>query len=569
MPPLKSLRSLVGAGAFAPLRPALLLPLLVLACGDSAPPTPLGPEQPEQPEQPAPPPADMDAYLQDLPTWEAFAPQLADFDGAVGDPTTTEEEVDGTTYNCTSTPYSITRTPEKVVTLNPDVEILWAGALLQGEGYLGGIGSLAELPIRQRAPITLSIDILTGSNNRTVDSPGLASVTSAVGELIQAATDAGHRAGSKIAYTQEDYHALAEASVRTGLSAKYQGATIKASLEASVSAEKSTVMAVYTQQMFTVSMEQPQTPGSFFSAELTDEILGEQVALGRIGPDNLPVYVSSVVYGRTVVFSMTATGTHAEIKAALSIAAGDTGGELSTEQRAMLESSEINLVAIGGDAANAAAVIRSGDFSSYFDEDADLTTARPISYTVRNVADNSIARVSETSNYDLRECAQASLPVTGATYRIRMVDATYVERGSFVCAAHLVAGVTLGAYTFSVYGEHEDGAGGLVTGNQELVARNGLGPVLSLGEVYQFPANGVDVNLHLDGRDEVRLGGLMKGTGVPPALLIWEWNPPITFKGTIPTGYRGTSRWGLVIGGVNCGRLSIRYHVERLGDLNT
>lgn len=545
-----------------PLPSAVVLSLLLMACGETE--APMGPVDPG-PTEPASPPANMNAYLGGMPSWEAFSPLLTDFDGAVGEPSQFEEMVDDVNYSCTTTPYSLTQTPEKVVTLNPDVEILWPGSLLQGSGYVGGIGSLAELPIRQRAPIRLSIDLLGDDNFAAVDDPTLGSVTAAVGSLIQAATDAGHRAGNKIFYNQEDYHALAEASVRAGLSANYQGVTVKASLEASAGVEKSTVMAVYTQQMFTVSMELPQTPGALFSDELTEELLQEQVALDRIGPDNLPVFVSSIVYGRTVVFSMTATGTHAELKAALSVAVGEQGGELSTEQRALLETSEINLVAIGGDAANASSVIRSGDFSSYFEEDADLTTARPISYTVRNVADNSTARVSETTNYDLRQCAADDIPVTGATYRIRMVDAKYVERGSsLLCRSRLALGVLLGASVFQVAGPYENN----VSGVRDLF-RGVTAASLQLGEVYQFPANGLEVNLHYDGRDEVTLGGRIAGQslGVPFWSLAWDWNPPITFKGVIPEGFRGTSRWGGSFGG-NCGRVQVRYHIDRIADLN-
>ena len=138
----------------SPLSPLALVPLLLIACGEATP-TPMGPEVPEVPTSP---PANMDAYLGGLPAWEAFSPLLADFDGAVGEPSQFEEMVNDKAFSCTSTPYSLTQTPEKVVTLNPDVEVLWPGSLLQGSGYVGGIGSLAELPVRQRAPIRLSID---------------------------------------------------------------------------------------------------------------------------------------------------------------------------------------------------------------------------------------------------------------------------------------------------------------------------------------------------------------------------------------------------------------------------
>ena len=236
--------------------------------------------------------ADVNAYLASLPTWATYSPPVPDADIAVGTPVDSTEVVDGTTYECVTTHYSLTQTPERLVTLNPDVEVLWVGSLLQGSGYVGGLGSLAELPIRQRGPLTLAIDLLTGENTRTVADPDLASVGSAIGDLIQTASDAGHRAGSRIAYNEVSYHTLAEAALKLGFSAAYSGVTASAELAASVSVEKTSIMVTFTQQMFTVSQVLPQTPGEMFSSAFTEDLLQEQVSRGRLGPNNLPVYAT-------------------------------------------------------------------------------------------------------------------------------------------------------------------------------------------------------------------------------------------------------------------------------------
>jgi len=516
-----------------------------------------GQEEEELQMQEPPGKADLNAYLAGLPSWDEFSPQAADHEGPTGDPVRSVQTVGNQNYQCTSTPYSLTRTPDRIATLNPDVDVLWAGALLQGRGYVGGIGSLAELPVRQRAPLKLSLDLLSANNSIVVENPSQSSVITAIGQLVSAADATGHRAGSRISFNEVAYHSLAEASVQAGLSALYQGATVKATLEASVSAETSTLFAVYTQQMFTVSIEQPQTPGEMFSDAFTQARLDEQIAGGRIGPGNLPVYVSSIVYGRTLVFSMTATGTQAEIRAALSIAAGKQGGELSDRQKLLLSTSEVRLIAVGGDAQNAADVIRSGELAHYFDQAAPLTTAHPISYTVRNLADSSIARVSETTDYDVRQCAEASIPVTGAMYRIKMVDATYVDRGPLRSCAGLSNGVGLGVHHFHV-------------NSQDLVLKQiFLGPTLTISQVYPFDSKEIDVPLHYDGRDEVTLGGYIRGMAFPSTRsLDWNWNPPIRFKGNLPEGYRTTSAWGLKNALQQCGLLRVRYHVTRGADLN-
>jgi hypothetical protein len=107
-------------------------------------------------------PAEIDEYMASLPAWEAFSPSMADADMTVGETSSPDVfSVGATRYTCTTTPYSVARTPDRVVIFNPDSEVFWLGGLLQGRGYRDGIGSLEELPIRQRAPLTLFIDLLS------------------------------------------------------------------------------------------------------------------------------------------------------------------------------------------------------------------------------------------------------------------------------------------------------------------------------------------------------------------------------------------------------------------------
>lgn len=379
-------------------------------------------------------PANVNGYVAGLPAWSAFSPPMADADEATGAEVESDDTIEGQPYQCTTTPYSITRTPDRIVTLNPDVEILWVGSLLQGKGHLGGIGQLAELPVRQRAPLSLSIDLLVGDNARVVPNPSVATVTSAIGDLIQTAEGQGHTAGSNIFYTKEETHSMNQAALAMGLSAAYMGASIKASLSTDMSEETRTVTAYFVQRMFNVSMVLPQTPGEVFSDEFTTDLLEQQIDRGRIGPDNLPVYISSIAYGRILMFSFTSTASTFDINATLEAMynSGEFGGSLDAHLQQVLSQAKIEVVTVGGDAGAALSLIRNNDLGSYFAQDAPLTSARPISYTVRNLGDNSIASVSETTNYNLQQCLPVQTPTTGATYtftleKLVVVDLPYID----------------------------------------------------------------------------------------------------------------------------------------------
>lgn len=350
----------------------------------------------------------INAFASSLPSWAAFSPPVPDTDEASGPAVPAQITEDGVTYDCTTTPYGLARTPEKVVTFQPDASVFWPGVLLQGRGYADGLGSLKELPIRQRAPLAMSIDLLGNDNARTVEDPTLQTVTQAIGQLIAAAKAENVSPGTSIDYQKQETNSSNEVALHLGLSARYMPLTVKATLDVNRKASETTITANFIEKAFTVSVVPPQTPAGFFSPDFTPALLDEQKTLGNIGPNNLPTYVSSVTYGRILLFSFTASGSEQDIKGTLDAlyesASTGVSAELSASQKQLLATASIKVTTIGGDSSNALALIRSGNISDYFEDTTALETYKPISYEVRNLGDGSIAKVSETTSYNIREC---------------------------------------------------------------------------------------------------------------------------------------------------------------------
>ena len=355
--------------------------------------------------------ADYNSFSSTLPGWETFVSSKGAPPGPDTEPTPTGTSVDlgpevigNNVYTCSTTPYSLSKTPQKIVALDPDTASLWVGGLIQGEGHVLGIGSLKPLGISERAPATLTIDILSGNNSRTVENPNVATVQQAIADMVSAANASGAVTGGDINFVEQTSDSLSETALDFGLSLNYMGASLATELGYDSSKEKNTIMGNITHTMFTVTLVTPDTPEEFFSSAFTQEDLDRQVELGNMGPTNVPVYVSSVTYGRVLTFSMTSTASEQAMRAALN--ASYTGGsaELNFSQKKVLRESEIRVTGIGGDINNAVAVIKSGDIKTYFDEAAPLTTAKPISYVIRNIGDNSNALVRETTEYNVTEC---------------------------------------------------------------------------------------------------------------------------------------------------------------------
>jgi len=376
---------------------------------------------------PTDPQQTVGAYLQGLPRWEQFSPPVAETPSTrVGDPSKTTERLDfpvkdtsgnvigvrSEQYACTSTKFSMSKTPDKIVMFSPDRELLWPGALIQGRSHRDGLGSLLPLTIGERTVIKVSIPSLaTGDNFRVVDTPDQAGVSKAIGAMVGNATTNNLVAPSSIQFTMRDYSSEESFALQTGLSGRYMGFKASASASVSTNANERTVMVYFLEKMFEVVVEPPQTPGAIFSADFTQAKLDEQIAMGRIGPNNLPVYVSNIVYGRMMAFTFTSTASATDVKAALNAAYNgivDVNFNLNTKYKEILSEGKIAVTSIGGTSTATVAMIASGNWRDYFKENAPLTSAYPISYTFRNLGDGSIAKVGETTEYNIKECTPLS-----------------------------------------------------------------------------------------------------------------------------------------------------------------
>jgi Thiol-activated cytolysin/FG-GAP-like repeat len=378
----------------------------------------------------------VEAFLAGLPTWASYTADVNSADQAPA-PTGSAEprpdevvslkeyEDDGSvtvipdvTYQCTSTPYSMTTNPREIVMYDPDVAIVWPGALIQGKSRKA-LGSFVGIPIAERTPIRISIpSFATGDNFRVVEQPNEATVASAWGEIVGNATESGLAASSAIDFEMNTHYSEEFVGLSASLSGAYLGYSASASGDFSRNASETTLTANFIQRMFTVTVGEPQTPGAFFSSDFTEAKLQEQVNLGRMGADNIPIYVSEVVYGRMMAFSMTSSASETDIRATIQAAYDGIGGNveasLTARQRKILADSKIAVTSVGGNAQATLDVIRSGNWASYFTNEAPLSSAAPLSYTFRNLGDGSIAGVTESTDYEITSCQ--AIPATPGTF---------------------------------------------------------------------------------------------------------------------------------------------------------
>jgi fibronectin type 3 domain-containing protein len=360
---------------------------------------------------------EINAYFKGLPSWVSTHPLLPDSDTVNGpassDQSTVIEDLSAESkkrrYSCVTTPYSLTQTPNKIVTLSPDAGKFWLGGLLQGDGYVGGLGSLKELPIRERAPLKIYIDLIGQGVVETIDAPDAASLQTAIGTLVDRAKALNTPFGSYIDYDKKETSSTDELALKLGLSVKYLGVDVKTRLNVDRKVNTKTLSVVFTQKAFTVQIVGAQTPAKLFSNDFTIAKLNEQKELGRISPANLPVIVSNIVYGRKMILSMTSSASSLDIQAVLdgSYQAAGNGVTLNLDVRLkkVLDESKVKATTVGGNDAYVEGLFKAGELYKYFEKTPDPATYKPLSYQVDNLGDGSAAKFTETTDYNLKECS--------------------------------------------------------------------------------------------------------------------------------------------------------------------
>lgn len=366
---------------------------------------------------------DIANYFAKLYGWETVSPPKEDGEKETGkttkDGTTKDADHKPVPATCTTKSYSLTSTPEKVVMLNPTAGQLYPGAIIQGKSYYSGNPTL--LPV-DRADLTISDDLAYPGNTIVVKKPTMSAYMAAYNTMLKAAKDNNVSPQGNIFFDSTEIKNTETAFVKLDVSAKFSKQSVGIVGSFDHSDELTTLTAVFQQRAHTISIDTPEGPADFFDPAYTLSDLKVLEPSGQIGMDNPPVYVSSVTYGRILMFSMTSKEKKDDLQAALNYLYGEacskeakdkdpkckingTGVsvELEAKYKKILKESQVRVVAYGGNPQNIEALIKSAKLSDYFSSANTLDQFVPTSYVLRSF-NNSIAKVAETTNYSIQEC---------------------------------------------------------------------------------------------------------------------------------------------------------------------
>jgi thiol-activated cytolysin len=385
---------------------ALWIALTATACSSAQPMADDGPSNTDQ----------LDAYLSALPYLPVEPAAIEQ-----GQATPTAREGD---YSCSTQNLKETRQYDRIVAYAANSDSLYPGAIIGADSVVSGLFTQIVVP---RAPATISVSLenLAGSKQATIASPTLSSYRDALSGILD-----GEITGSTPAnlYSEiEEVHSEKQLNMALGVQASWGLgiASLKSSFDFNKQDVRSRYVVRYTQAYYTVDLDAPASPSALLAP--TVEVGDIE---GKINSEHPPVYVSSVTYGRLVLFTFESQYSSEEMSAALDFAYSggvDVKGDVSVSYKDMISQSKITAFILGGDAGTAVQSIDSYEALKNFIKTGGnysrQSPGSPIAYKLSYLKDNSPARMSFTTDYEVKDCVRVSQQVKVTLKSIAVDDA--------------------------------------------------------------------------------------------------------------------------------------------------
>ncbi len=389
--------------------------------------------------------------LRALPNWAQPPANSETLNELADDPRKLDVDGHPQDFICKQTEHDIVADHDQILNFDIGSQYVLPGLILQGGPFQ--TGELAPIPFApsKRAPIKLYVSVAGTENaSEIADPPSTSGITNAVAKLQQRAQmAAGDNFAAKVSYSKEEVQSLEQLTVSLGVDFHYSNAFADVGFQAAFdhqdSVEKHTVVMKLQQDMYTVSFayDEFMRSADFFTNNLTaDDVTGLKED-GYLSNDNQPVFISSVTYGRMVIFTATSTKSESATQISQALQASydsKIGGSSSISETAAadakqtLSNLEIKVLAIGGNSDSVSSAIQAGDWDALFSKP-DILSAVPLRYVVRSLTGNRpVARIGDTTKFTVSECAlvpktQGWVAVNGPDPQTAFSDVTSNERG--------------------------------------------------------------------------------------------------------------------------------------------
>lgn len=345
--------------------------------------------------------SDLNTYLSQLKPVQNASPVDA---ALVSGDSITSWTAQGATF-CKSAKYRLGPEYNEGFLLNPVNDVLFLGAVIDGNSIYDGSYRLVSLP---RTGGNLSTD-LTGVDNSTVsiDETVKSKVQQGTTDLLNQALNGTSTA--QVNFELKDIYSEEQLDMQLGFTYGYaQRLKIKGGYHFNKHEIKSRILVKFQQIYYSISYDAKNHPADYFQSGVT----AKQVSNTINGTAIAPVYVSNVKYGRLAFYTFESTMTQKALSAYLqgefkyALHKGDVNSAF--QDVTFANSTTITGTIIGGSGADAVQSINGIDgLKSYILKGGDYSKTSPgapIAYTLKRITDNQVFSMVNVTEYTVSQC---------------------------------------------------------------------------------------------------------------------------------------------------------------------
>ncbi|TLN01464.1 hypothetical protein FDZ74_15800, partial [bacterium] len=239
----------------------------------------------------------------------------------------------------------------------------------------------------------------------TVAAPSLSSMRQGIANVLKRAIGPATKLPARADFAKEEVFSESQMNAKFGAAVSYGAGSLQTDFSWDSQKQMTRLVAKYTQVYFTVDVDTPASPASFFDP--TTPVASIQAAMP---PGSMPLYVSSVSYGMMAMICVESDYSVEVMKAALQAAyegGVDVKAHAGFETTEVLKHSKIKTLVYGGSTAGLDDIelgyegfLKVIAASKTYSPD---SPGVPISYRFRNFLDNTLTFIALTSQYTLRQ----------------------------------------------------------------------------------------------------------------------------------------------------------------------